>query len=194
VSASDLAASGAAAVGLGLVGEREHAGQRGDGCEREIRPRPAASGAIGPAKQTPRGGPACEAGSGYLRAPSARRAYEARALPRRWVRSSRRARIRERSSSAARWAIRSSSVISNQRVERRFPVGRPAPVGVEVVIFEGLAGRADVEPSVQGHLARGKPEALELGDRAGRSVSSLGSRSLSRPGGSARVRHAWCSR
>jgi hypothetical protein len=62
--------------------------------------------------------------------------YDARARPRRWVRSSRRPPAR-RSSSAARWAIRSSSVMSSHRVERRLPVRRSAgppdrPRGLEL--------------------------------------------------------------
>src|SRR5664279_1060610 len=40
-------------------------------------------------------------------------------------------------------------------------------VRLEAVIFERLAGRADIEPCVQGNLAWGDPELLQLRDRVG---------------------------
>ena len=63
--------------------------------------------------------------------PPTRRAYEARARPRRWLRSSSREPTR-RSSSAARAATWSSSVISDHNVERRLPVRRTFPAASPV--------------------------------------------------------------
>ena len=45
--------------------------------------------------------------------------------------------------------------------------GDEHPLRVEVVIFERLAGRADIEPTVERDLARGDPEPGQLRDRVG---------------------------
>jgi hypothetical protein len=101
--------------------------------------------------------------------------HELRARPRRWVRSSRQAPAGRSS-----WAVRSSSVITSHNVERRLPVRRTHPGGLQLA-------QQGKDPAIAG--------AGSLGDRACAATRpSLGQQPLELVGQQRRARPAAPSR